>query len=233
MLTCPRSRNGSRRPKDGSVPTKPTKSSGPGLCGVRAIHPPGHCPGQSRVAARRHPHPPAADHRAGDVAAVRLRRRCAERVRDYLRRSDRKNQSLMKTGRTHTPFTGQSPVRRRGKEFDLPKGITHMALIFVTGASTGLGFGHCRVPRPAGPRGGRTRPQLRPVRRYRCAGMRGAVSGDLLQIDQTLNIARQANWSGVFDGVIHNAGSTGITAHCRSTRSPLISLPPQWPHPDV
>jgi hypothetical protein len=111
-----------------------------------------------------------------------------------------RNQSLMKTGRTHTPFTGQSPVRRRGKEFDLPKGITHMALIFVTGASTGLGFGHCRVPRPAGPRGGRTRPQLRPVRRYRCAGMRGAVSGDLLQIDQTLNIARQANWSGSLTG---------------------------------
>lgn len=82
-----------------------------------------------------------------------------------------------------------------------------MAQVLVTGASTGLGLaaaqelagaGHAVVVhvrnssrRPADP-GGR--------------GWADVVTGDLADLGQVADLARQANASGLFDAVIHNAG---------------------------
>lgn len=82
-----------------------------------------------------------------------------------------------------------------------------MALILVTGASTGLGLDaaielashdhdvvvHSRTPdRVPGD----------------AARWAGAVVGDLSDVEATRDVARQANGFGRFDAVIHNAGTT-------------------------
>lgn len=81
-----------------------------------------------------------------------------------------------------------------------------MAMILVTGATTGLGLataralaadGHEVVIHARSP--GRLTDDV-------TAGMRDAITGDLADEDQTRGVAEQANAHGRFDVVIHNAG---------------------------
>jgi NAD(P)-dependent dehydrogenase (short-subunit alcohol dehydrogenase family) len=81
-----------------------------------------------------------------------------------------------------------------------------MALILVTGASTGLGLaaaqtladgGHAVVVH--------ARDRDRFTDQAVLSTMRGAVHGDLSRMDDTLSVAEQANAFGRFDAVIHNA----------------------------
>lgn len=82
-----------------------------------------------------------------------------------------------------------------------------MALILVTGASSGLGRGtanaladvghevvvHVRTPARLADAGGATR-------------RKGVVTGDLADIGEITGVARQAGTYGRFDAVVHNAG---------------------------
>ncbi|WP_405861961.1 SDR family NAD(P)-dependent oxidoreductase [Streptomyces sp. NBC_00090] len=82
-----------------------------------------------------------------------------------------------------------------------------MALILVTGASSGLGRGtanaladdghevvvHVRNPARLADAGGTTR-------------WKGVVTGDLADTDEITGVARQAGTYGRFDAVVHNAG---------------------------
>ena len=81
-----------------------------------------------------------------------------------------------------------------------------MALILITGAATGLGLatahalvadGHEVVIHARNPSR---------LTDGAVAGMRGVITGDLADQDQTRGVAEQANAVGRFDVVIHNAG---------------------------
>jgi NAD(P)-dependent dehydrogenase (short-subunit alcohol dehydrogenase family) len=78
-----------------------------------------------------------------------------------------------------------------------------MALILITGASTGLGLAAAATLAGAGhevvvhTRRRESRPGLE---------AHGFVHGDLADMDETLAVAEQANAFGRFDAVIHNAG---------------------------
>ncbi|MEV4018352.1 SDR family NAD(P)-dependent oxidoreductase [Nonomuraea angiospora] len=83
-----------------------------------------------------------------------------------------------------------------------------MALILVTGASTGLGHntasaladdGHDVVVH--------IRNQARLKEADDIAQWKGVVIGDLTELDETRDVARQASRFGRFDAVIHNAGT--------------------------
>lgn len=83
-----------------------------------------------------------------------------------------------------------------------------MARVFVTGSSDGLGqlaarrlveLGHDVVLH------GRTRARAHQALNA-VPGARAALAGDLAGIEQTRDLARQANAAGPFDAVIHNAG---------------------------
>ena len=83
-----------------------------------------------------------------------------------------------------------------------------MALIFITGSADGLGQlaaralveqGHAVVLHARNAERGRHAMQQAP-------GAAGVLTGDLSDIEQTQDVARQANALGHFDAVIHNAG---------------------------
>src|SRR5258708_8125580 len=83
-----------------------------------------------------------------------------------------------------------------------------MARIFITGSADGLGqaaaqrlvtLGHEVVPH------GRNRDRAQQALRS-VPGARTALEGDLASIEQTRELARQANEAGPFQAVIHNAG---------------------------
>jgi NAD(P)-dependent dehydrogenase (short-subunit alcohol dehydrogenase family) len=83
-----------------------------------------------------------------------------------------------------------------------------MALILVTGASSGLGYntasaladeGHDVVVH--------VRNQARLTDADDTARWKGVVMGDLAELDETRGVARQASRFGRFDAVIHNAGT--------------------------
>ncbi|MEV0385485.1 SDR family NAD(P)-dependent oxidoreductase [Nonomuraea sp. NPDC050643] len=83
-----------------------------------------------------------------------------------------------------------------------------MALILVTGASTGLGHstvnaladeGHDVVVH--------VRNQARLTEEDGTARWKGVVLGDLTELDEIRGVARQASRFGRFDAVIHNAGT--------------------------
>lgn len=81
-----------------------------------------------------------------------------------------------------------------------------MALILVTGASTGLGLAAARTL--AGD-GHEVVVHARSDDRFSASAletMHGAVYGDLSRMDDTLSVAEQAGAFGRFDAVIHNAG---------------------------
>lgn len=79
-----------------------------------------------------------------------------------------------------------------------------MALILITGASTGLGEAAARTLAGEGhdvvvhTRGKDRLPDI--------GALLGSVHGDLSRMDETLSAAEQANAFGRFDAVIHNAG---------------------------
>ena len=82
-----------------------------------------------------------------------------------------------------------------------------MALILVTGASTGLGLAAAMELATTV-----TRSWCMPALPIRCRApaqrrWRGSVVGDLSDLEATLDVARQANEFGRFDAVIHNAGT--------------------------
>jgi NAD(P)-dependent dehydrogenase (short-subunit alcohol dehydrogenase family) len=84
-----------------------------------------------------------------------------------------------------------------------------MALILVTGASSGLGRATARALAEDG-----HEVVLHARRRDRLdesavAGMRGIVTGDLGRLEEIRRVAEQADGHGRFDAVIHNAGVLG------------------------
>src|SRR5260221_1606715 len=83
-----------------------------------------------------------------------------------------------------------------------------MARIFITGSADGLGQAAARRLVTLGQEGvlhgsnhDRAQQALRAV-----PGARMALEGDLASIEQTRELARQANEAGPFEAVIHNAG---------------------------
>src|SRR5260370_12981903 len=93
-----------------------------------------------------------------------------------------------------------------------------MARIFITGSADGLGQADSRHLVAVGHDVGlhvrnrdRARQALRAV-----PGGRKAVEGDLASIEQTRELARQANETGPFQAVIHNAG-IGVDGPRRET----------------
>ena len=82
-----------------------------------------------------------------------------------------------------------------------------MALVLVTGASSGLGYGAAKALADAGHD---VVIHLRTPTRQAGANDRrwaGVISGDLSQLDQVGSVAAQAASYGRFDAVIHNAGT--------------------------
>lgn len=91
--------------------------------------------------------------------------------------------------------------------------MTHMALILVTGASTGLGRdtanaladeGHDVVVHVRNP--------ARLTGAQDTARWKGVVTGDLSDLDEVREVARQTAGFGRFDAVIHNAGVLSSSA---------------------
>ncbi|MFD5319961.1 SDR family NAD(P)-dependent oxidoreductase [Streptomyces sp. NPDC127098] len=82
-----------------------------------------------------------------------------------------------------------------------------MALVLVTGASTGLGRGTAEALAADGH--DVVVHARNPARITDTARWKGAVFGDLADPDETRGVARQAAGFGRFDAVIHNAGVLG------------------------
>jgi NAD(P)-dependent dehydrogenase (short-subunit alcohol dehydrogenase family) len=111
------------------------------------------------------------------------------------------------TGNPSRPAGRHSLLSRDVIDGDQRRYGAEMALIMVTGASRGLGretanalvdAGHEVVIHVRDP-GGRDRATA-----HRWAGV---IHGDLIDLEQTRELARQADAFGRFDVVIHNAGS--------------------------
>jgi NAD(P)-dependent dehydrogenase (short-subunit alcohol dehydrogenase family) len=99
------------------------------------------------------------------------------------------------------------------------KALTGMARVFISGSADGLGrlaarrlveLGHEVVLH--GRDGQRAQQALRAV-----PGARAALEGDLASIEQTRELAAQANAAGPFQAVIHNAGVFRPGAASRET----------------
>src|SRR2546428_2355886 len=83
-----------------------------------------------------------------------------------------------------------------------------MARIFITGSADGLGQAAARRLVTLGHEvvlHGRNRDRAQQALRA-VPGARTALEGDLASIEQTRELARQANEAGPFQAVIHNAG---------------------------
>src|SRR5258707_4583269 len=83
-----------------------------------------------------------------------------------------------------------------------------MARIFITGSADGLGQAAARRLVTIGHEvvlHGRNRNRAQQALRA-VPGARTALEGDLASIEQTRELARQANEAGAFQAVIHNAG---------------------------
>lgn len=99
-----------------------------------------------------------------------------------------------------------------------------MALLLVTGTSTGLGRATATTLAAAGHDvvvhardAARLKDETLPRR------MRGAVYGDLSRLEETRRVAEQANEVGRFDAVIHNAGTmTASDALAVNTVAPYV-----------
>lgn len=84
-----------------------------------------------------------------------------------------------------------------------------MALILVTGASTGLGLATARTLIDQGHQVVVHALSARRLDDVDLSGNRGIVLGDLTNAEETRRVAEQANGFGRFDAVIHNAGVLG------------------------
>ena len=78
-----------------------------------------------------------------------------------------------------------------------------MALILITGASTGLGLAAARTLTEAGHE---VVVHTRSIDGLPDLELRGSVHGDLSRLDETVVAAEQAEAFGRFDAVVHNAG---------------------------
>src|SRR5690349_14867133 len=87
------------------------------------------------------------------------------------------------------------------------KGASDMALVLVTGASSGLGLATVTTLAEAGHDVVlHARNSMRNIDHNVRNRMCEVIYGDLADLDETASLAARANDIGVFDAVIHNAG---------------------------